>query len=121
MLSQYVANKTGNVRAKNSSFAMVIKNGETPLEDIIKSIDKGIIIGRFSGGNPGTNGEFSGVAKNGFFIENGKISRAISETMISGNLASMLNDLVAISKEMLVDGTVVAPYMAFDGITVSGK
>ena len=121
MLSQYVANKTGNERAKNSSFAMVIKNGETPLEDIIKNIEKGVIIGRFSGGQPGTNGEFSGVAKNGFFIENGKIGRAISETMISGNLASMLNNLVAISKETLVDGTVVAPYMAFDGITVSGK
>ncbi len=121
MLSQYVANKTGNERAKNSSFAMIVKNGDTPLDEIIKNIEKGVIIGRFSGGQPGTNGEFSGVAKNGFFIENGKIGRAISETMISGNLASMLNSLVAISKETLVDGTVVAPYMAFDGITVSGK
>ena len=121
MLSKYVANKTGNERAKNSSFAMIIESGDTPLEEMIKSIDKGIIIGRFSGGSPGTNGEFSGVAKNGFMIENGKITHALAETMISGNLADMLNNLVAISKETLVDGTVVAPYMAFDGITVSGK
>lgn len=121
MLSKYVANKTGNLRAKNSSFALIIEAGETPLEEMIKSIDKGVIIGRFSGGSPGTNGEFSGVAKNGFMIENGKITHALSETMISGNLADMLNNLVAISKETLVDGTVVAPYMAFDGITVSGK
>ncbi len=121
MLSQYVANKTNNERAKNSSFSMIIESGETPIDDIIKSIDKGVIIGRFSGGSPGTNGEFSGVAKNGFLIENGKIVSALSETMISGNLADMLNNLVAISKETLKDGTIVAPYMAFGGITVSGK
>lgn len=121
MLSQYVANKTNNLRAKNSSFAMVIESGDTPLEEIIANTEKGVIIGRFSGGSPGTNGEFSGVAKNGFMIENGKITHALSETMISGNLAEMLNNLVAVSKETLVDGSVVAPYMAFDGITVSGK
>ena len=120
-LSQYVANKTGNERAKNTSFAIVIENGETPLEEMIKSIKKGIIVGRFSGGSPGANGEISGVAKNGFMIEDGRITKALAETMISGNLADMLNNVVAISKETLVDGTVVAPYMAFDGITVSGK
>lgn len=121
MLSKYVANKTGNERAGNDSFAIIIESGETPLDEMIKGIERGVIIGRFSGGKPGANGEFSGVAKNGFMIENGKITHALSETMISGNLDDMLNSLVAISKETLIDGTVVAPYMAFDGITVSGK
>ena len=36
--------------------------------------------------------------------EDGKIVSALSETMISGNLADMLNNLVDISKEILVDG-----------------
>lgn len=121
LLSKYVANKTGNERAKNTSFSMIIEGGETPLDEMIKGIEKGVIIGRFSGGSPSANGEFSGVAKNGFMIENGKIGKALSETMISGNLATMLNDLVGISKETLKDGSVVAPYMAFDGITISGK
>ena len=121
LLSQYVANKTGNKRAPNNSFDFIIEAGETPLDDMISKIDKGVIIGRFSGGNPSANGEFSGVAKNGFMIENGKITHALSETMISGNLADMLNNLVDISKEILVDGSVVAPYMSFKGITISGK
>lgn len=120
LISQYVANKTGFKRAPSQS-GMVIEAGETPLEDIIKNTEKGVIIGRFSGGSPAANGEFSGVAKNGFLIENGKIVSALSETMISGNLAEMLNNLIAISKETLVDGSVVAPYMAFGGVTVSGK
>ena len=121
LLSRYVANKTGLPMAKNSSSSMIIENGRTPVADIIKSIDKGIIVGRFSGGQPGTNGEFSGVAKNSFLIENGKIVSATSETMISGNLADMLNNLYDISKETLEDGDISLPYMAFDGITVSGK
>ncbi len=121
LISQYVANKTNNKRAPNTSGAMIIKEGDVSIEDIIKSVEKGVIIGRFSGGSPGANGEFSGVAKNGFYIENGKIVSALSETMISGNFSEMLNNLVAISKETLIDGSIVAPYMAFKGITVSGK
>jgi len=120
LISQYVANKTGFKRAPCRS-GMVIKNGETPIAEIIKNTEKGVIIGRFSGGSPTANGEFSGVAKNGFLIEKGKIVSALSETMISGNLSEMLNNLIDISKETLEDGSVVAPYMAFGGITISGK
>ncbi len=121
MISQYVANKTKNKRAPNTSWDMIIESGSTPLEEMIKSVKKGVLIGRFSGGSPGANGEFSGVAKNGFMIENGKIVSALSETMISGNLADMLFNLVDISKETLEDGGMVVPYMSFDGITISGK
>lgn len=121
MLSLYVSNKTGYPRAKNSSFSVVMKPGDMPLEDIIKGIDRGIIVGRFSGGNPGTNGEFSGVAKNSFLIENGEITGAVSETMINGNLADMIKNVFAISSETVCDGSSVLPYAAFSGITISGK
>ncbi len=119
--SYYISNKTGVPRAKNSSGNVIMKAGEKSVRDIIKNIDRGILVGRFSGGNPGTSGDFSGVAKNSFLIENGKIIGAASETMISGNLADMLNNLVDISKETVADGISVLPYAAFDGITISGK
>ncbi len=41
--------------------------------------------------------------------------------MISGNLADMLKNVVAISRETVADGYSVLPYGAFGGITVSGK
>ena len=121
MLSRYGANKTGRPRAKNTSYAMVVEPGETPLQDIITGIDKGVFLMRFSGGHPSANGEFSGVAKNGFLIENGRLTTPLTETMISGNLAAMLLKLRAVSREVLADGDIVMPYMAFDGVTVSGK
>ena len=120
-LSQYSANKLNLARAKNDSENIVIEAGDKPLSEIIASIDKGILVGRFSGGNPAPNGDFSGVAKNSFLIENGKIGRALSETMIGGNFAEMLFKLRDISKEQINAGLFVLPYLAFDGITISGK
>ena len=121
MLGLYVANKTGLKRAPNSTMSLVMTEGDVSLDDMIKGIERGIVVGRFSGGEPSSNGDFSGVAKNSFLIENGKITKALSETMISGNLADMMNNLVAISKERVEDGASVLPYAAFGGITISGK
>jgi PmbA protein len=121
ILSLYVANKTGRERAKNSSGSLVMAPGDTPISEIIKGIDRGIIVGRLSGGDPGTNGEFASVAKNSFYIENGEIKQAISETMINGNLADLMKNLRAVSKEVICDGNTVLPYAAFDNIMISGK
>lgn len=121
LLSLYVANKSGFAPAKNTSFSIVIEGGDTAYTDMIKNIKKGLIIGRFSGGQPGANGDFSGVAKNSFLVEDGQIKGAVSETMISGNLSELLNSLVAISRETVADGTFVLPYMAFDKVVISGK
>ena len=105
----------------NTSDAVIAEAGDTPLEELIAGIEKGIIVGRFSGGQPGANGEFSGIAKNAFLIENGRIGEALSEAMISANLLEMLFRLRGISRETLDCGTSSVPYMAFDGITISGK
>lgn len=121
LLSLYVSNKTGFARAANDGGFIIIEGGDKKLDDIVAGIDKGLIVGRFSGGEPASNGEFSGVAKNSFIIENGKIVGAASETMISGNLADMLMNVSAISAETVNDGTSILPYIAFNGVTVSGK
>ena len=121
MLSLYAANKTGNRRAPNDAWDLVIQNGDTPYDDIIKNIDRGIIVGRFSGGSPNSKGDFSGVAKNSFLVENGKITKALRETMINGNLADLFKNVIAISKETLASGDSVLPTIAFGGVTVSGK
>ncbi len=120
-LSQYAAKKTGGVRCSTGSGCMEVKAGETPYQELIKKIDKGILVCRLSGGIPAGNGDFSAVAKNSFLIENGKITKPILETMISGNLSDMMMNVADISKETVEDGSSIFPYVAFDGVTVSGK
>lgn len=120
-LSQYGANKTGGKRAGNDSMNMVIPAGKKSLDEIIGEIDRGVLVMRFSGGEPASSGEFSGVAKNSFLIEKGKIAGALSETMISGCVPEMMNRIRAVSSDLLKDGYLSLPYIAFDGLTISGK
>ena len=119
-LSEYAARKTGLKRSKNTSSCVKVDCGDKSVEEIIGSISEGVLVCRFSGGEPAGNGDFSGVAKNSFLIRDGKIDMPLSETMISGNLADMLKCVRGISSESVNYGTCIMPYAAFDGITVSG-
>ena len=121
VLSSYVANKKGLTPAPNSTMSLVVSAGKKPLKDLIGGITKGLLVDRFSGGSPASNGDFSGVAKNSFLIENGVIGPAVSETMISGNLAQMVKKLRGLSKERVSNGHGLLPWLAVDGITISGK
>ncbi|MBR6380057.1 MAG: TldD/PmbA family protein [Lachnospiraceae bacterium] len=121
MLNLYAANKTGRPLTKNTGWDLVVEPGTESFEELVSSVDKGLLVGGFSGGQPGTNGEFSGVAKNSFLIENGKVTKAVTETMINGNLGEAFAHIRGISKEQICDGGSVMPYIAVDGIVISGK
>jgi len=120
-LSRYGAAKTGLKRSVNSGGSYVFGNGDTPLEELIGGVEKGILLGRFSGGSPSPAGDLSGVAKNSFLIENGKVTKALSEVMISGNLADMLRDTVAVSQERENSGYWLLPWIRVKNVTISGK
>lgn len=121
MLSLYGSKKTGNERAANLGHAYIVEGGDVSLKEIIKKVDRGIVIGRFSGGNPSSSGEFSGVAKNSYYVENGEIKYPINETMISGNLLDIFKNIKEISNERIDFGRAVLPWVCTFGITISGK
>ena len=121
LLSQNGANKTGKPRGLNSGGCYVIESGASSYEDMISSIDKGILLCRFSGGNPSDNGDFSGVAKNSFLIENGKVTTPLNETMIAGNLIDLLKNIKGISQERINYGSAIYPCLHVKGVTISGK
>ena len=121
MLSQYGAKKTNRERAKNAGYCYVVDPGSESFKELIKGIDKGIMLARFSGGQPSSNGDFSGVAKNSYYIENGEIKYPISETMISGNLYEAFNNIKGISRERVDNGSTILPYICISGATISGK
>ena len=86
---------------------------------MIKGIDNGILLNRFSGASPGPSGDVSGVAKNSFLIENGAVAGALKETMVSFNIIDVLGK-IDISKERCCNGYSILPWCCFDGITISG-
>ncbi len=119
LLSQYGARKTGLERAVNQGGCTVMETGDQTLEEMIASVDEGIILGRFSGGQPADKGDFSGIAKNSVYVKNGKVQYALSETMISGNMAKVLNDIESISRESVDFGDSRLSWMKVSGITLS--
>ncbi len=121
LLSLYAANRTGRPVTRCGGGDLVVAPGNASLAEMISGIDRGLILGGFSGGSPGTNGEFSGVAKNSFLIENGRIAGAVTETMVNGNLGEIFSRIRAVSGEQLCNGSMAVPYIAVDGIVISGK
>lgn len=120
MLSDYGSRKTGLPRALNDGAQVVVSGGAKSRADLLSGIDRGIYVGRFSGGNPAANGDFSGTAKNSFLIEGGRLTKPLSEVMIAGNVFDLLKNVRGISREHLNDGSSLIPWVAVDGVTVSG-
>ena len=121
-LSLYGSRKTGHPRAGNTAFGNIeVLPGDVSLENMLKGVDRGVLLNRFSGASPGPSGDVSGVAKNSFMIENGKITDALSETMLSFNIVDLLMNISGISKERCEDGMSILPWCCFDGVTISGK
>ncbi len=123
-ISDYVARKVNKERARNSQYDgyEILEAEETKaLEDMIKDIELGIYMMRFSGGESTPNGDFSGVVKNSFLIENGKITKPLREIMITGNLEDLFNNIADFSEERINNGTRDLPYVSFENVFISAK
>lgn len=121
MLGRYGAKKTGLKRNPSGGGCTVIEAGNESLEEMISTVEHGLVVGRFSGGAPSSDGTMSGVAKNSFEIRDGVVCNAVSEVMISGNLAKMMTDIVSLSKERINNGFSCIPWVKIKGIAISGQ
>ena len=121
LLSLYGARKTALERAVNDGSCYVVGPGEVTYARMLARVKRGVLVCRFSGGHPSPNGDFSGVAKNSFLIEDGTVTDALSETMISGNIVSMLSGMQAVSRERVNFGGSILPWALFGGVTISSK
>jgi PmbA protein len=106
----YGSRKTGIAHVPTAS-GWDVATGETALADVVAGVQRGAIVGRLSMGMPAANGNFSGVIKNSFAIEGGEPRQALAETMISGNMAQMLKDIVAVSREAIDSGALRLPWI----------
>jgi PmbA protein len=95
--------------------------GDQTLDELIANTERGIVLGRFSGGQPNHQLDFSGVAKNSFYVEDGKVQHAINETMIAGNFAQLLQSIRAIGSERVNFGDDAITAIAASGVTISTK
>lgn len=120
-LGLYGSNKTGKPRCPSGGGAIIVEPGQSPLNDMIKDVKRGLIVARFSGGSPSDNGDFSGVAKNSYLIEDGRVVRPVGETMIAGNVGALFGAVRAVSQERVDYGSAILPYLLAGGMSISGS
>ena len=65
--------------------------------------------------------DFTGVAKNSFYVEDGAIRFPIHETMVAGNLRELLTSIRAIGSTSVNYGGHAYPALAASGVTISTK
>ena len=116
----YIAKKLGLAQTAGAS-AFVVPPGTKTEAEIIAETNRGILLTRFSGGSPADNLDFSGIAKNAFYVEDGKIRHPLAETMISGNLCALLLAIRAVSTETVDFGNGRFPTIAAGGVTIHGR
>ncbi len=95
-----------------------IKAGDVPYQELIRGVKRGLLIGYVQGTRPSPDGEFSGAAKNSFYIQDGEIKHPVIETMVSGNVFEMFKHVEGISAETLKNRESFTPWMAFGGVTI---
>ena len=117
--SLYGSRKTGLPHVPLAAGGWEMAAGATPLASVIGGVQRGAVVGRLSMGMPAANGNFSGVIKNSFLIEGGRVGAALSEVMISGNMAQMLRDVVAVSAERRDTGDTLLPWVRIAGLHFS--
>ncbi|MCE9500394.1 MAG: TldD/PmbA family protein [Leptospira sp.] len=98
-----------------------VEPGKSALADMLNCKEKTILIGRFSGSSDMSSGEFSGVVKGGFFLQNQE-KFPIKEISISGNMYDALNHITDISREQkLLYNSSRIPYIKIEGLDITGS
>lgn len=107
-----------------SNTNLLIENGDTTFEEMVQGIKEGLVVEELMGAGQGNvmGGDFSGNALLGYRIENGEITGRVKDTMVAGNVHEALRRLAAVGSDgRWVGGTVRAPSLCFESLTVSAK
>lgn len=104
---------------------LLVKEGVTPYQSIVKNIKEGIVAEQFLGegqDNP-YSGDFAFNLWLGYKIENGEIVGRLKDTMIAGNAFELLKSGIGeISQETeWVGNSFRCPYVMLEGLVVSSR
>jgi PmbA protein len=107
-----------------STTCVIVETGDTTFEEMVRGIDEGVVVEELMGAGQGNvmGGDFSGNVLLGYKIENGEIAGRVKDTIVAGNVHEDLKRITAIGSEARwVGGSVLAPPIWFERLTVSSK
>lgn len=131
LLNTYTARKLGMSSTHNASRGLagtpgigcgnlyLLPGTQTP-EELIGEVKAGLYVTSLMGfGTNIVTGDYSRGAT-GLWIENGQLTHAVEEITVAGNLKEMLRNIGAIGNDLEFRGSVAAPTLRIDGMTIAG-
>ncbi len=115
---------TGNAFGGSvSGCNLFIEAGTLSKEELIASVDKGLLLTSFDGLHAGLNaisGDMS-LKTCGFYIEDGKIVKPVTLIIMAGNFVKMMNDVEAVGSDLKLNYRGIgAPSVKFGSVSISG-
>lgn len=98
-----------------------IKTGEVSLEQLIESVDQGIIVAGALGAHSGNilNGDFSIGLSPGLYVENGEVIGRVNEAMVAGNIYDIMQRIIGIENTAHTTHAGVFPAILFNDVSVA--
>jgi len=108
-----------------SPSCLMMEPGEGGLEDIIASLEEGLVVDQLMGAGQGNilAGDFSGNVLLGYKIERGEVVGRVKDTVVAGNVHQLLRERVlAVGGQVRwIGGGLCLPPLAFAALSVAGK
>ncbi len=132
LLNTYVARKLSLETTGNASRGITgnpgigcgnffLEPGKHTEKEIIADVKEGLYVTDFLGfGVNLVTGDFSRGAS-GIWIQNGELTFPVEEITVAGNLGDMINNIAEIGSELEFRGSVAAPAVRIEGLTVAGE
>lgn len=119
-IDTYSANKMGMKPTISSPSIFTMQMGDKDTDGLVASVDKGILVTGFNGGNSNsTTGDFS-YGVEGFLIENGKLTQPVSEMNATGNMVTLWSNLAETGNDPRKFSSWRIPSLLFDEVDFSG-
>jgi PmbA protein len=102
---------------------LYIKPGEKSFTDLLRLVDKGIVIAGVMGAHSGNilNGDYSIGLSPGLYVENGEIVGRVKDAMVAGNVFDTMNHVIDLEDTLHPASGGMFPAVLFDGVSVATK
>lgn len=101
-----------------------IEKGDMSFDEILKTLDNGLLITEFAGLHSGANaitGDFSLAAK-GFYIKDGKYDYPVDQITVAGNFFNLLKEIKEVGDDLKFPlSSIGSPTVIAEGLSIAGK
>jgi len=102
-------------------FNLLVKPGRGSIHDLIRNVDRGLLVDQMLGSVAGITGEFSVNIDLGYRVEKGEVVGRVKNTMVAGNVYTALKQVLEVGGDADWNGSCYTPSLTVEGLSVTGR